>query len=69
MKDGWRGKKNKSQGRHFRIGSGMKSKISPQVKLGHTKKLQFQLEIPDHRELLPMLALPTQIRSEYHVIG
>ena len=41
MKDGWRGKKNKWQGHHSRIESGMRSEISPQVKPEHTKKSQF----------------------------
>ena len=69
MKHCGRGKKNKWQGRHSRIECGMKSKISPQAKPGHTKKSQFQSEIPDHQELLPMLVRPTQILSQCHVIG
>jgi len=47
----------------------MKSKIFPQAKLEHTKKLQFQSEILDHQELLPMLAQLTLIQSQYHVTG
>ena len=65
MKECGRGKKNKCQGRHSKNCVEEIKKI-PAGQTRTYKEIAVSIGNPEHRELLPMLAQPTQIQSKYH---